>query len=270
MAIVLRILFLILLLPGVAQAGVLRLASTTSTQNSGLFEDLLPRFTEKTGITVRVIAVGTGAALELGKKGDVDLVLVHSREDELEMAAEGWFVDRRDVMYNDFVILGPGADPAGIKGESSAVAAMSALVRAGAGFVSRGDDSGTHKKELKLWAAAGLHPEPRVDRWYLSVGQGMAKSLRIAAEKGAYILSDRGTWMSLKDQETLGLALLFAGDAELFNQYGVMAVNPQRHPRVNHADALTFINWLVSPEGQSAIGAFQDKNGTVLFTPNAR
>lgn len=240
-------------------------ASTTSTQNSGLFEHLLPLFKKKTGIAVQVVAVGTGAAIEIGKRGDADVVFVHARNLELEAVKEGHFTDRRDVMYNDFVIIGPVNDPVNVRGEMTAAAAFSRVAGAGHPFVSRGDDSGTHLKELEVWRAAGI--DPKGNDWYLEVGQGMAKTQRIASEKQAYALTDRGTWLSSREQ--LDLAVAFEGDPVLFNQYGVMAVNPARHKHVKYKEAMAFINWLVSDEGQRAIGSFEVK-GEVLFHPNAR
>jgi tungstate transport system substrate-binding protein len=243
-------------------------ASTTSTQNSGLFDDILPLFEKKTGIRVKVIAVGTGAALEIGKRGDADVVLVHSKDDELKMVAHGWFVDRHDLMYNDFIILGPPADPAGIRGMKEAYHALANIASAKALFVSRGDNSGTNKKEMKLWKAAGLNPKG--NDWYLEVGQGMAKTLRITGEKRAYTFSDRGTFLSLKDREKMELEVVLEGDPDLYNQYGVMAVNPENHPHVKYKEAMTFINWLISAEGQSAISSFADTRGNQLFAPNAK
>ena len=251
-----------------SHAAVLRCASTTSTQNSGLFEYLLPLFKKDTSIEVQVIAVGTGAALRLGKKGDVDVVLVHAKDLELQMAAEGWFIGRHDVMYNDFVVLGPQNDPANINKAASATDAFQRIKAAQAPFVSRGDDSGTHKKELKIWGPT--QPDPKKDTWYLAVGQGMGKTLRIAAEKQAYVLTDRGTWLALQDQDKLDLKILYEGDPALFNQYGVMAVNPKKHPGVKIKEAKIFINWLISENGQQAIGAYRDALGNKLFKPNAR
>ncbi|RMG05410.1 MAG: tungsten ABC transporter substrate-binding protein [Nitrospirae bacterium] len=246
----------------------IRCASTTSTQNSGLFDYLLPLFQKDTGIEVQVIAVGTGAALELGRRGDVDLVLVHAKDDELRMLRDGWFVNRHDLMYNDFVILGPPEDPAGVGKARTAVDAFRRIARHGAKFVSRGDNSGTHKKELKLWKSAGISPDGK--KWYLQVGQGMAKTLRIASNLSAYTLSDRGTYLSLVDKEKLGMSILFEGDPALFNQYGVMAVNPKMHPHVKYKEAMRFIEWLISDRGQRVISSFRDARGNQLFHPNAR
>jgi tungstate transport system substrate-binding protein len=245
----------------------IRCASTTSTQNSGLFDYLLPIFEKETGIKVDIVAVGTGAALEIGKRGDADVVFVHAKEEELRLLREGYFANRYDVMYNDFVIVGPPDDPAGLKGLSSATEAFQRLAQRGATFISRGDNSGTHKKELKIWKKAGLNPKGR--KWYLEVGQSMAKTLRIANEKRAYTLTDRGTWLALKDKERMDLEIVVEGDPVLFNQYGVMAVNPKRHPHVKYKEALKFIRFLISEKGQKAIATFRDSHGNQLFYPNA-
>ena len=245
-----------------------RCASTTSTQNSGLFDHLLPLFEKKTGIRVDVIAVGTGAAIEIGKRGDADLILVHAKEQELRAVTEGYFIDRRDVMYNDFVIIGPTNDPAKIRGMKSATAALKKIAVTSSLFVSRGDWSGTHAKELSLWKKTGLHPQGR--KWYLEAGQGMAKTQRIANEKRAYTLTDRGTWLATREGDRLDMQIVVQGDSALFNQYGIMAVNPERHRHVNYKGANQFIAWMVSPEGQKAIASYEDKRGNRLFTPNAR
>ncbi len=246
----------------------IRCASTTSTQNSGLFDYLLPIFERETGIKVDVVAVGTGAALEIGKRGDADVVFVHAKEDELRLVKEGYFVNRHDVMYNDFIIVGPPDDPAGVKELRSASEAFRKISRVKAPFVSRGDNSGTHKKELKIWRKAGINPGG--NRWYLEVGQGMGKTLRIANEKRAYTLTDRGTWLALKDKERFDLEIMVEGDKMLFNQYGVMAVNPERHPHVKYKEAMRFINFLISEKGQRAIAGFRDSRGNQLFYPDAK
>lgn len=238
-------------------------ASTTSTQNSGLFDHILPLFKHATGIDVHVIAVGTGAALEYGKRGDADVVFVHAKDLELELVKEGYFKDRRDVMYNDFVIIGPPSDPAGIKGSSSAVDALRKIEGARGPFVSRGDGSGTHMKELSLWKEAGVEPG---GEQYMEVGQGMAKTQRIASEKRAYTLTDRGTWLA--KMESLDMSVLYEGDPALLNQYGVMAVNPEMHKHVRYKDAMRFIEWLTSKEGQKAIADYETERGDRLFTPN--
>jgi tungstate transport system substrate-binding protein len=246
----------------------IKCASTTSTQNSGLFEYLLHIFENKTGIKVDVVAVGTGAAIEIGKRGDADVAMVHAKDQELKAVGEGFFVNRHDVMYNDFVIIGPPDDPAKIKGMKSATEAFKQIAAKGTPFVSRGDKSGTHTKELSIWKKAGVDPEGQ--KWYLEVGQGMAKTQRIANEKRAYTLTDRGTWLATKDRDKLEMVVLLQGDPVLFNQYGVMAVNPEKHKQVKYKEAMIFINWLISPEGQKAIGDFKDKNGNKLFVPNAK
>ncbi len=242
-------------------------ASTTSTENSGLFGHILPLFEKKTGIKVKVVARGTGAAIEMGKRGDADLALVHAKEQELKAVAEGFFVNRHDIMYNDFVIIGPTDDPAKIKGMKSAGEALKNIAESSATFVSRGDNSGTNTKELSLWEKVGR--EPKGQKWYLEVGQGMEKTQRIANEKRAYTLTDRGTWLATKDKDKLEMVIVLEGDPVLFNQYGVMAVNPEKHKHVKYKEALEFINWLISKEGQQAIASFKDTLGNQLFYPNA-
>ena len=246
----------------------IRCASTTSTQNSGLFDYLLPLFEKKTGIKIDVVAVGTGAAIEIGKRGDADFVFVHAKEQELKAVEEGFFVDRHDVMYNDFVIIGPSNDPAKIKGIKATADAFKRIAESGSPFVSRGDKSGTHTKELSIWKKVNIEPAGRP--WYLEVGQGMEKTQRIADEKRAYTLTDRGTWLATKDKDKLDMIVVLEGDPTLFNQYGVMAVNPERFKTVKHKEAIEFVNWITSKEGQDAIAAFQDKNGNRLFIPNAK
>jgi len=246
----------------------IKCASTTSTQNSGLFDYLLPIFAKKTGIQVDVVAVGTGAAIEIGKRGDADVVFVHAKQQELKAVQEGFFVNRHDVMYNDFVVIGPKNDPLKIKGLKSAVEAFKKIAAAGGPFASRGDKSGTHTKELATWKAAGI--DPKGQKWYLEVGQGMEKTQRIANEKRAYTLTDRGTWLATKDKDKLEMIVVLEGDPVLFNQYGVMAVNPEKHKQVKYKEAMQFVDWLISPEGQKVIGDFKDKNGNQLFIPNAK
>ena len=246
----------------------IKCASTTSTQNSGLFDYILPIFAKKTGIQVDVVAVGTGAALEIGKRGDADVLFVHAKPLELKAVAEGYFVNRHDVMYNDFVIVGPPGDPAKLKGLKSATEAFKKIAGSKSTFISRGDKSGTNIKELAVWKKDAI--DPKGQKWYLEAGQGMGNTLRVASEKGAYTLTDRGTWLALKDKEKLKLALLVEGDPILFNQYGVMAVNPAKHKGVKYKDAMVFINWLISPEGQKAIADYKDKNGNKLFVPDAK
>ena len=246
----------------------IRCASTTSTQNSGLFDYILPIFEKKTGIKVDVVAVGTGAAIEIGKRGDADVVLVHAKEQELKAVEEGWFVNRHDVMYNDFVIIGPSDDPVKIRGLKTAVEAFRKIAENSFSFVSRGDKSGTHTKELSIWQKTGIDPKDK--KWYLEVGQGMEKTQRIANEKRAYTLTDRGTWLATRDKDKLDMIIVLEGDSALFNQYGVMAVNPQKHAHVKYKEAKEFINWLISKEGQEVISSFKDKYGNQLFYPNAK
>ncbi|HBR21198.1 MAG TPA: tungsten ABC transporter substrate-binding protein [Nitrospiraceae bacterium] len=246
----------------------IRCASTTSTQNSGLFDYILPIFEKKTGIKVDIVAVGTGAAIEIGKRGDADVVFVHAKEQELKAVEEGYFVNRHDVMYNDFVVIGPSNDPAKIRGMKSASEVFKKIAGSSAFFVSRGDNSGTHTKELSLWKKTGI--EPKGQKWYLEVGQGMEKTQRIADEKRAYTLTDRGTWLATKDKDKLEMVIVLEGDPILFNQYGIMAVNPQRHKHVKYKEAMELINWIISKEGQQATASFRDKHGNQLFIPNAK
>jgi tungstate transport system substrate-binding protein len=246
----------------------IRCASTTSTQNSGLFDHILPLFEKKTGIKIDVVAVGTGAAIEIGKRGDADVVFVHAKEQELKAVEEGFFVNRHDVMYNDFVVIGPTNDPAKSKGMKSAPEAFKKISESGASFVSRGDKSGTHTKELSLWKKTGI--EPVGQKWYLEVGQGMEKTQRIADEKRAYTLTDRGTWLATKDKDKIDMVVVLEGDPSLFNQYGIMAVNPEKNKTVKYKESMEFVNWIVSKEGQDAVAAFRDKNGNALFIPNAK
>jgi tungstate transport system substrate-binding protein len=243
-------------------------SSTTSTENSGLFTYILPLFEKKTGIKVKVVARGTGAAIEMGKRGDADVAVVHAKEQELKAVEEGFFVNRHDVMYNDFVIIGPAGDPAKIKGMKSAADALKRIAGSGSAFVSRGDNSGTHTKELSTWKKTGI--EPKGQKWYLEVGQGMEKTQRIANEKRAYTLTDRGTWLATKDKDKLEMVIVLEGDPVLFNQYGVMAVNPEKHTHVKYKEAMEFVNWLISKEGQQAIASFKDSLGNQLFYPNAK
>lgn len=242
------------------------IASTTSTEQSGLFGHLLPAFTAKTGIEARVVAVGTGQALRLGERGDADVVLVHDAASERKFVEAGFGVERRDVMYNDFVLVGPKADPAGARGRDAA-AALARIAAANKPFASRGDDSGTHKAELRLWKEAGVDPKAGSGSWYRETGSGMGPTLNIAAAMDAYALTDRGTWLSFKNRQNL--EILVEGDQRLFNPYGVMLVNPARHPHVKAAEGRAFIDWLTGPEGQRAIAEFKI-NGEQLFFPNAR
>ena len=238
-------------------------ASTTSTANSGLFDDILPKFTAKTGIEVRVVAVGTGQAIRLAKNGDADVLFVHHRPSEEKFVAEGYGVKRFDVMYNDFVIAGPKADPAGIKGCKSATDSFKKIAMAKAPYASRGDDSGTHKREKSVWKAAGVKAE---GSWYRSTGSGMGATLNTASAMGAYALSDRGTWISFKNKGEL--EILCEGDKALFNPYGVILVSPRKFPHIKADLGGTFIQWLVSADGQKAIGDFR-LGGQTLFTPSA-
>ena len=252
-------------LPGTAQDRYITLASTTSTDNSGLFADILPKFEAETGIAVRVVAVGTGAALRIGRAGDADVLLVHARAAEDAFVAGGYGAFRRDVMHNDFVIVGPDGDPAGLHRAVDAAAALRAVAASGLPFLSRGDDSGTHKAELRLWQAASIEPKRSSGQWYRETGAGMGATLNTAANMEAYALTDRGTWLSFNNRA--GLAIVFEGDARLSNPYGVILVNPERHPHVKKADALRFIDWLTGPAGQKAIAGFR-VNGKPLFFPD--
>ncbi len=242
------------------------LASTTSTENSGLFDAILPRFEAETGIEVRVVAVGTGQALRIGRSGDADLLLVHDRAEEERFIAEGFGLERRELMYNDFVIVGPNDDPAGARGSGGPVAALARIAEANAIFVSRGDDSGTHKAERRLWRLAGVNPAASSGSWYREVGAGMGSTLNTTAAMGAYTLADRGTWLSFKNRRELGI--LVEGDPRLANHYALIAVNPGRHPHVKREAAARLIEWLLSEPGQRAIGNFRIQ-AQPLFVPNA-
>jgi tungstate transport system substrate-binding protein len=239
------------------------LATTTSTYDSGLLDDLLRRFEEQSSYRVKVISLGTGQALALGKNGDADVVLVHDTTEELRMVAEGYYVERMDVMYNDFVIVGPPGDPAGLAGYSAADEVFFALAKAGSIFVSRGDGSGTHKKEISLWDSAGVSP---AGTGYISAGAGMGNTLRMADEMKGYTLTDRATYLSLK--HSLDSVILFSGDESLRNLYGIMAVNPDLYPSVNYEGALALIRFMRSPAGQKQIRDFQPY-GEILFYPVA-
>ena len=241
-------------------------ASTTSTQNSGLFEHLLPQFTRKTGIEVRVIAVGTGQAIKLAEKGDADVLLVHHKPSEEKFVADGFGVKRFDVMYNDFVIVGPKADPAGTKGSKDAAAALKRIAEKRAVFASRADDSGTHKLELELWKAAGVEVKAQSGAWYRETGSGMGATLNTASGLSAYAVSDRASWSQFKNKGDL--VILVEGDPRLFNQYGVILVNPAKHKHVKAKDGQAFVDWLVSAEGQTTIAAYKI-GGEQGFFPNA-
>lgn len=257
---------LLLTLSAVSAAGqnkILRMATTTSTENSGLLKDILPAFEKATGYTIHVTPVGTGKALRMGQDGDVDVVLVHAPPSELKFVHAGYGVNRRGVMYNDFVIVGPANDPAKINGMKDAAKALATIAKDKAIFVSRGDDSGTNKKELILWKDAGIKPS---GNWYREAGQGMGKVLHMTGEMQGYTLTDRGTWLFMKDK--LPLKIVVQGDPRLFNPYGVIAVNPGRYPDINYTGAMAFIAWITSPAGQDLIGKYR-VNGKQLFIPTA-
>jgi tungstate transport system substrate-binding protein len=241
-------------------------ASTTSTQDSGLFGYLLPIFKQATGITVKVIAQGTGQALDTARRGDADVAFVHARPAEEKFVAEGAGVKRYPVMYNDFVLIGPNNDPAGIKGSKDILAAFKTIAAKQAPFVSRGDRSGTNQAELQLWKEAGIDIATAKGPWYRDIGQGMGAALNTASAMNAYVLSDRGTWISFKNRGDL--AIMVEGDKRLFNQYGVMLVNPQKHPSVKAELGQAFIDWLISPAGQNAIAGYKI-DGQQLFFPDA-
>ena len=253
-------------LPAFAQERSITVASTTSTEQSGLFGHILPIFTRESGIAVRVVALGTGQALDVGRRGDADVVFVHDRAAEERFVAEGFGGPRRHVMFNDFVITGPASDPARIAGLGDTAEALRRIAAARAPFISRGDRSGTHAAELRLWQLAGIDPATGRGQWYREVGQGMGPALNTAAAQGAYILADRGTWLSFRNRQDQ--RILIEGDTRLFNQYGVMLVNAQRHPHVKAADGQRFIDWLLSAAGQAAIASYRI-NGEQLFFPNA-
>jgi tungstate transport system substrate-binding protein len=249
-----------------AQERFITVASTTSTEQSGLFGYLLPIYEREAGVKVRVVALGTGQALDVGRRGDADVVFVHARPAEEKFLAEGHGVKRYPVMYNDFVLIGPKSDPARIAGGRDILAAMKKIEAAQAPFVSRGDRSGTHMAELELWKGAGIDIERSKGPWYRDTGQGMGPALNTAASMNAYILADRGTWLAFKNRGELDI--LVEGDKRLFNQYGVILVNPEKHPSVKKELGQQFIDWLVSPAGQKAIAGYKI-NGEQLFYPNA-
>lgn len=246
---------------GAAENVRLRLATTTSVENSGLLDHLLPTFEKRFGVNVDVVAVGTGAALKLAENGDVDILFVHDPEAEERFVVKGYGVNRREVAWNDFVVVGPPDDPAGLRGLKSAGEMFQKIVGQKATFVSRGDSSGTYRKELKIWQEARITPK---GEWYLETGQGMGATLQIADEKRGYCLTDRGTFLSYKGK--LDLAILLEGGQELYNLYSVIAVNPEKHPYAHYKEAIELIQWLTSPEGQRMIGAYQ-KYGQILFHP---
>ena len=240
--------------------------STTSTQNSGLLDYILPGFEAETGIDVRVVAVGTGQAIRNAINGDGDVLLVHSKPAEEQFVADGWGVERFDVMYNDFVLVGPSSDPAEVQGGTDIITALSAVAEAEAPFASRGDDSGTHKAEMRLWGEVGTDPTAASGEWYRETGSGMGATLNVASGMGAYVLTDRATWQSFGNRGDL--EVLVEGDARLFNQYGVILVNPEKHPGVRAATGQRFIDWLIGPDGQAAIASYK-LDGEQLFFPNA-
>jgi len=257
---------LVTVAPAAQAAESITVASTTSTEASGLFDYMLPKFEHKTGIDVHVVAVGTGQAIEIARRGDADVLFVHHKPSEKKFVAEGFGVKRYPVMYNDFIIVGPKSDPAGIKGDDSAPDALASIAQAGTPFASRGDNSGTNKKEMELWEAAGMDPTSSSGQWYRETGSGMGKTLNTAAAMDAYALTDRGTWISFNNRRDL--ELMVEGDPRLFNPYGVILVNPDKFPHVNAEAGQRFIDWLVSDEGQQVIADFRLR-GQQLFHPNA-
>ena len=267
MGLIPRGLFLLLIVfPVQAQQKFITVASTTSTEQSGLFAHLLPQFEKKTGIQVRVVALGTGQALDMGRRGDADVVFVHAKPLEEKFVAQGFGVRRFEVMYNDFVLVGPASDPARVRGGKDIVAALQKIKSAHAPFASRGDKSGTHFAELELWKAAGVDIARDRGPWYRETGSGMGTTLNIASGMNAYALTDRGTWLAFKNR--CDLVIVVQGDRRLRNQYGVMLVNPAKHPHVKSQLGQAFVDWLISPEGQSAIAAYEI-GGEPLFFPNA-
>jgi tungstate transport system substrate-binding protein len=252
--------------PATAADRFIIVQSTTSTQNSGLLDHILPMFTEATGIEVRVVAVGTGQALKNAQNGDGDVLLVHAKAAEEQFVADGFGVERFDLMYNDFIVVGPAADPAGVAGMTDVVAALAKIAEAEAPFASRADDSGTHKMELALWREAGVDPAKASGGWYRETGSGMGATLNVAVGMDAYALTDRATWIAFGNKGDFGIAV--EGDEKLFNQYGVILVNPEKHPHVKATDGQAFIDWLLSDTGQDAIGSFT-LEGKQLFFPNA-
>src|SRR3979490_1091670 len=252
--------------PTQAQTQSIVVASTTSTQDSGLFGHILPLFKAATGIELRVVAQGTGQALDIGRRGDADVLFVHAKAQEEKFVADGFGVKRFPVMYNDFVLIGPKSDPAGIKGNSDIAAALQAIKAKAAPFISRGDRSGTHIAELDLWKAAGIAIAKDRGPWYREIGQGMGAALNTASASDAYVLADRGTWISFKNRG--GLLIAVEGDKRLFNQYGVMLVNPAKHPNVKKDLGQALVDWVISPEGQKTIAEYKI-GGEQLFFPNA-
>ena len=250
-----------------AEAGSIILQSTTSTDNSGLYNYLLPRYANSSGTTVHVVAVGTGQALENARNCDGDIVIAHARQLELDFVANGYGTERHDLMYNDFVVIGPKSDPASVAGSGSIDQAMQKIVTRGGNFASRGDGSGTNRAERRLWQTAGFTPDSKTNEWYLETGMGMGATLNFAVQANAYTISDRATWLAFGNKSNH--TILFDGDPALFNQYGVIPVSPEKCPTIRHDEARAFRDWLVSAEGQTAIADFQ-KHGSQLFFPNAR
>jgi tungstate transport system substrate-binding protein len=273
MATMMRGAFLVLALSGLLQAATvaaqqfITVASTTSTEQSGLFKHLLPVFEKKTGIQVRVVALGTGQALDMGRRGDADVVFVHDKVAEEKFVADGFGVQRFEVMYNDFVLVGPKADPAKIAGGKNIIDAYKKIAAASAPFASRGDKSGTHAAELRLWKSAGIDPQTGKGGWYRETGSGMGPTLNTASSMNAYAFTDRGTWLSFKNRGDL--VIVVEGDQQLFNQYGIMLVNPVKHPHVKKEPAQAFVDWVVSAEGQKAIAEYKI-GADQLFFPNAK
>ena len=253
--------------PSLAAEKAIILQSTTSTANSGLYDFILPKFTAQAGIKVHVVAVGTGQAIKNARNGDGDVLLVHAKSAEERFVADGYGVERFDVMYNDFILVGPPADPAGIGGMKNAGSALKKIAATRSIFASRGDNSGTHKKEMALWKDAGIDPTQASGTWYRETGSGMGATLNVAVGMGAYALTDRGTWISFRNKGDFRVAV--EGDKNLFNQYGVILVNPQKHANVKAAEGQAFIDWILGQEGQSLIGRYQ-LGGQQLFFPNAQ
>jgi len=260
------LLIVILLLPTARARDFVILQSTTSTHNSGLLEFLIPQFESAIGIQVRTVAVGTGQALQNGRNGDGDVLLVHAKSAENQFVTEGYGIERFDLMYNDFVIVGPAVDPARIRQQRTAIDAFERIAKVQHEFISRGDDSGTHKKESEIWREAGIDTTPSNGLWYLETGSGMGATLNVAVGKGAYTLTDRGTWLNFKNRRAFDI--LLEGDPKLFNQYGVILVNPAKHPMVNALGGQTFVDWILGPAGQGAIASYRI-NGEQVFYPNA-
>lgn len=265
---IVMVLIMMLMTAGLARAEVpILVQSTTSTQNSGLYDYLLPLYKEATGNRVRIVAVGTGQAIKNARNCDGDVLIVHSKIDEEAFVAEGYGIARHDLMYNDFVLIGPKDDPAGVRGSDKITTALKAVASAETKFVSRGDDSGTHKAERRFWAMTDLNPDASSGRWYIETGQGMGGTLNVTVQVGGYVISDRSTWVAF--QNKAGHQIVFEGDPSIFNQYGVIIVNPEKCPRVRLEAAQAFADWLLSPAGQAAINSYV-VNGQQLFFANAK